>query len=313
MATYTHNDIEQIAKALGKFSRSGKWYSCLCPAHNDHNPSLSICLGDNGTLVLNCFVGCDPKDIFREIKNRNLLPHSYYERRRVEPLNSNRNNLTGTVNTQKEPQENHNRIKAQKLWEGAIDPQDTQVKTYLTSRGIHLTIPPSLRFFPAHDYYDKNTGSKSNHPCMIAAITRWSSDEVIAVHRTYLRADGLGKAAVSEPKKMLAPMSGGAVRFGNDLDVIAVGEGIETCLSYYQETGITTLAVLSTSNFKSVALPPVSITKQIIVLADNDAGGIKAAEEVIKKWRIEGRKVYAQMPETEGDDFNDLLMRGMNV
>src|SRR6266571_2377507 len=33
------------------------WVAC-CPAHRDREPSLSIGLGDEGQVLLNCFAGC---------------------------------------------------------------------------------------------------------------------------------------------------------------------------------------------------------------------------------------------------------------
>ena len=40
-----------------KQSGSGKWVA-LCPAHNDHNPSLSIAIGTSGKLLLACMANC---------------------------------------------------------------------------------------------------------------------------------------------------------------------------------------------------------------------------------------------------------------
>jgi hypothetical protein len=40
--------------------RGGRY---LCPAHDDHQPSLSVTRGDDGRTLLHCFVGCDIKEI----------------------------------------------------------------------------------------------------------------------------------------------------------------------------------------------------------------------------------------------------------
>lgn len=45
----------------GVRGREGK-YMALCPAHEDHNPSLSISAKDGITLI-HCFAGCNPKEI----------------------------------------------------------------------------------------------------------------------------------------------------------------------------------------------------------------------------------------------------------
>ena len=40
-----------------------KGYVALCPAHDDHNPSLAIGVGDDGRVLLKCRAGCDTQDI----------------------------------------------------------------------------------------------------------------------------------------------------------------------------------------------------------------------------------------------------------
>ena len=45
-------DIQAIATTLGGASPSGDGYSCLCPAHDDQTPSLSIGLCDQNQLLL---------------------------------------------------------------------------------------------------------------------------------------------------------------------------------------------------------------------------------------------------------------------
>ncbi len=55
---------------------SGQWLS-LCPAHEDHQPSLSITEGEKGVL-LNCFAGCSVRDICSalQISERDLFTDS---------------------------------------------------------------------------------------------------------------------------------------------------------------------------------------------------------------------------------------------
>ena len=73
-SSHPQYDLELIAKSLGKASPSGGGYSCLCPAHDDHNPSLSLSLGKDGTFLVKCFAGCSFEDIIRSLKRLNLLP-----------------------------------------------------------------------------------------------------------------------------------------------------------------------------------------------------------------------------------------------
>jgi 5S rRNA maturation endonuclease (ribonuclease M5) len=66
------NGAEAIALALnGRKSSNGSW-SAKCPAHDDHNPSLSISEGANGPLV-HCFV-CKQGDVIEVLRARGLWP-----------------------------------------------------------------------------------------------------------------------------------------------------------------------------------------------------------------------------------------------
>jgi putative DNA primase/helicase len=43
-------------------------FMALCPAHNDHNPSLAIKQSSDGSLLLHCFAGCDFSNIFTAVR-----------------------------------------------------------------------------------------------------------------------------------------------------------------------------------------------------------------------------------------------------
>jgi hypothetical protein len=57
----------ELSRLLGGREISLGQYMALCPAHDDHNPSLSIkqCIG--GNILLHCFAGCDYQDIFTAV------------------------------------------------------------------------------------------------------------------------------------------------------------------------------------------------------------------------------------------------------
>jgi len=48
----------------------------LCPAHDDHNPSLSVSLGQDGRILIHCFAGCRPEDVVAALglKMSDLFP-----------------------------------------------------------------------------------------------------------------------------------------------------------------------------------------------------------------------------------------------
>jgi len=282
---------EQLTRDLG-----GKWFggygSCKCPAHTDKNPSLMIRDGEK-SILLRCFAGCESTAVIDALKARGLWP--------------NRDDRMPYKRLQRPPQprQDDDRAKrseaARALWNRAQPAPGTPVETYLASRGITSDIPPSIRYLAGA----KHAATGLYLPCMIAAVTRWPSRDVVAVHRTFLRADGKGKAAVSRAKMMLGPVGGGAVRFGPHGSTLVVGEGIESAMSVYQETGIPTWAALSKGGIEKLILPP-DVT-EIIIAADHDEPGLAAAKKAAQRWQAEGRKVRIAVPPVEKWDFNDVL------
>jgi len=64
-------------KARGlKVHKSGKGWSCQCPAHDDKNPSLSVNIGEDGRALVRCHSGCRTEDIVAELglAMKDLMP-----------------------------------------------------------------------------------------------------------------------------------------------------------------------------------------------------------------------------------------------
>ena len=55
--------LQEILSRLHGVHGSGKQYTARCPAHDDHNASLSIGQGDDGKILLHCHAGCDVEKI----------------------------------------------------------------------------------------------------------------------------------------------------------------------------------------------------------------------------------------------------------
>jgi putative DNA primase/helicase len=178
---------------------------------------------------------------------------------------------------------------------------------YLGSRGLAVPETPDLLFHPDVTYWDTKTG----HPAMVA-IVRDARGERTAIHRTYLRADGSGKAGVAKQRMMLGPVAGATVRLvePGDGGVIGIAEGIETGLSVMQACShLPVWAALSAGNMEQTQLPPEAL--RVVLLADHDAAGagLRAAHRAARRFHGEGRRVWIAMPPSEGDDFNDVLRR----
>jgi putative DNA primase/helicase len=186
------------------------------------------------------------------------------------------------------------------VWNTTVDANGTLLTTYFVERGLYIAAPPTIRF---HEGLKHPTGEK--WPAMVARVTRGVDDKPLAIHRTFLARDGRGKAPVHPQKMMLGPCSGGTVRLAPAGDLLMIGEGIETCLAAIQATGHPAWAALSTSGLTALELP--DYIHEVIVLADGDAAGERAAHKAAARWKREGRRVRIARP-TEGMDFNDMLM-----
>jgi hypothetical protein len=177
----------------------------------------------------------------------------------------------------------------------------TQVPRYLSSRGITISIPPTIRVQGALGPYGRHP-SGGNWPQMVAVI-KHAEHGVVAVQRTFLAIDGSAKASVTPVRMSIGPVKGAAVRLALVAERLLVGEGVETCLSAMQATGIGAWAALG--GIAALVLPPE--VREVIILCDHDAAGEKAAGLAAQRWLGEGRRVRIAMPPEPGLDFNDML------
>ena len=192
---------------------------------------------------------------------------------------------------------------ALRLWNLSFPGRNTVVEKYLNSRNIVTGIPDDIRFLPGH----KHKPSGQIYTVMLAAIRRWPSKELIAVHRTWLLPDGSGKAKIEPQRMMLGNSFGGAVQLSPAAEAMVICEGLETGLSVSQVAKLPVWAGLSTSGIKGVSLPNLPLGKNIIIACDNDMAGRKAAMQAAERWTKEDRIVQLAFP-PENQDFNDLLM-----
>jgi putative DNA primase/helicase len=140
---------------------------------------------------------------------------------------------------------------------------------------------------------------------MVAAVVlAGDMNKRVAVHRTFLGQNGLGKANLDPDKMTLGRCKGGSVPLAPPAPILAVSEGIETGLSYIVGSGIGTWAALSAVGIRNLILP--EIVRQVIVAVDPDPVGLMAARFAARRWLAEGRQVSFARPPL-GVDFNDLL------
>ena len=188
---------------------------------------------------------------------------------------------------------------AQRLWAETLPVQGSLAETYLRHRGIVTDLPETLRFHPTCWHL----GGKY-HPALVALVEGGTG---FAVHRTYLRGDGTGKAAVEPDKAMLGAVAGGAVRLSEGAGPLVVAEGLETSLSLLcglLRAPATVWAALSTSGIRGLILPKQSA--RMTIAADGDAAGRGAAHDLAARAHGLGWQV-SMLLAPDGKDWNDVL------
>ena len=289
-------DAREITLALG-----GKWFrrygAAPCPVcqpsgHKLQN-ALTLADGNDGRLLLNCKKSaCSFLDI--------LVAAGIGSGEYKAPDPS----AIAAREAQQRADEQRRAAQADHVWRESQPIQGTLAEVYLRSRGITCPLPKALRFHAA--CWHGPTAKR--YPAMIAAV---QGNKLAAVHRTYLRADGSGKADVDTPKMMMGSTAGAAVRLAERQGELVVCEGVETALSL--SSGLLSAptavwAALSASGMRGLSLPPQA--GQLTIASDGDAAGREAASALAARADALGWRVTL-LPAPEGLDWNDvLLMKG---
>lgn len=270
-----------IARRLGGH-RTGAGFLCRCPVpshgkgRGDLRPSLVISDGERG-LIYHCFAGCEASDVRVAIDKLDLtaaLPALLASEPRRRPLR------TSTAD-------------ACALWRAARPVPGTLAEGYLRARGFSQTPPATIRFLPSYTY-----SSRRSFPCLIAAVQA-PSREIIAVQLTFLGPNGVRKADVPEPRRSIGPLGAGALRLAPAAEHLGLAEGFETAWAAMLKYQLPVWAALGAKRYLKVALP--ESVKRVSIFADNDAPGLKHAQELKEAHR--GLDVRILTPEKSADDF----------
>jgi hypothetical protein len=203
-------------------------YSVCCPAHDDDNPSLSLRDGPRG-LIVHCFTGCAPQDIYRAIRTKGI---------KIDQADA-------PVSAPSKSVPEHRRRQAEKaawLWSKRHPIAGSIAERYLReARKYSGPLQASLGFLPPL--------KPEQHPAMIAAFgplddiepgVLGKAQHVTAIHLTLLKPDGSGKEEVETPKLTIGSPLGKPIVLAppNDLLGLTICEGIEDALTAHQATGL---------------------------------------------------------------------------
>ena len=285
-------DARDLTTTLG-----GRWHNgyglapCpLCqPARQKRQNALTLADGRNGRLLLNCKKSaCGFTDILAAagLRSGDYAP--------PDPATLAQRDREAKAEAQLKAEQ------AKRLWAEAMPIAGTIAEAYLRGRGITCDLPPTLRF---HGQCWHGATAK-RYPAMVAAV---QGTGAAAVHRTYLRRDGSGKADIEPAKAMLGAVAGGAVQLAGGPSRLVVTEGIESGLSLLcglLDGPATVWAALSTSGLRRLRLPPQA--SKLTIAADGDAPGREAAHNLADRAHALGWQVTFLDP-GNGADFNDIL------
>ncbi|MDZ4254848.1 MAG: toprim domain-containing protein [Sulfuritalea sp.] len=189
---------------------------------------------------------------------------------------------------------------ARQLWT-ATRPVSGLAADYLQARACLL--PPNdsdLRYMPALWHPSGYVG-----PALVALITDVCTAAPLSLHRTWIRQDGT-KADINPPRLLLKdhPVAGGVIRLWPDDAVTAglgIAEGIETALSLAH--GFTPVWSLIDAGHLA-KFPILNGIEELIIAADNDDAGRKAANECAARW-ADHAAVRIISADADGADLND--------
>ncbi|NNE83364.1 MAG: AAA family ATPase, partial [Alphaproteobacteria bacterium] len=301
--------------AKGTWNESQQDGKTCCPAHDDNKPSLSV-KQEGDKVLVHCHAGCSQEDVISAFRMKGVWPErptSFPAQAKPKPKP-----IPAVVADDEIDQERF--LTAYKIYYAARGPkyfQDgrttenpkTNVKEYLTNRGITANVLDDIYELPAgklKQFGLRRAGSAMVAPMVASSALCGSSDDwFTGVHVTRLARDGRSKAD-SDPRRMRGLSKGSVVPFGPpEGDILFVAEGLETAMSVYQATGKSTWSALSAGNMNAIAIP--SWTKEVIVCADNDNAGLKAAKPLAERVAAMGKTARLAIPENDGDDWNVTL------
>jgi hypothetical protein len=261
------------------------------PEGHRHQNALTLADGRDGRLLLNCKKSaCDFIDL---LAAAGIQAGDY---RPPDPA------ITAQREREEWAQAKKRSRRAARCWTEARPIERTIAERYLRGRGITCAMPDTLRFHP--DCWHGPTAKRL--PALVALV---QGCDGTAIHRTFLRPDGTGKAGLDGGDKlMLGCTRGGAVRLTDGPGALVVAEGIETALSL--ASGLLSRpakiwAALSTSGLRGLRLP--ASPGRLTVATDGDAAGADAGCDLAERAHRFGWQV-SMLPAPRGRDWNDILV-----
>lgn len=264
----TQETIDMVAGLHGKWH--GSYAMCICPAHADSTPSLSIRQGERGILV-HCFAGCENTDVLRAIARTKPIINS--------PTPDYREN-TGSAN-------------ATRLWNKAVEVRHSLGETYLAGRYLPTKLQ-DVRYLHRCPF-----GRKPNtmfRPALLVAIR--AGVKILAIQRIALGRTGhKGKYMLGRPGEgAWAPQFQGGT--------LAIAESMEDAAAYTKLKGVPCWSSLGAERMPLIRIP--DRVEHLIIAEDNNRAGRLGALAAIEAHSTDTRKVSRDPPPRGSGDWAEV-------
>ncbi|WJM25886.1 toprim domain-containing protein [Novosphingobium resinovorum] len=272
----------RLVARLGGVWRNGKGL-CLCPAHADHHPSLSVRVGEQA-LLFKCFAGCAAIDVVRAIHRLGLpIPEAAASN---SPYISTKTSADIGA--------------ALRVWNASVPLAGTPAEAYLSRRFLKPQ-GDDLRF-NAHTPLGRGRDVVFR-PAMLAAVREHR--RIVAVHRTFFDPAGGRAGDLTQPRMLLGSPGRGAVQLMPASRVLGLAEGIETALAAMAVHRIPVWATLGTARADRIALPDG--LERLVLLFDRDAAGSAASRRAREAYLRPDLELNEIWPPVSHNDWADVL------
>lgn len=192
--------------------------------------------------------------------------------------------------------------KARAIWRSTEPLRGTLGETYLKSRNCYVPNVSDLRF---------SNGGGKYPPSLVARVTDFVSGKPMTLAFIRLHPIAGLKASGNDSKRFLSGYrkNGGVVRLAPAVPVdgeLGVAEGIETALSVMAARHVPVYAALDAGNLGG--LPTSDRYGRLVIWADNDPAGSKAASSLAARWQAARIPARIELPLDPGSDWNDVVM-----
>lgn len=249
--------------------------------------------------------------------------------------------------------EERKQLRVRDVWAMAVPAESTAAERYLRTRGMSPTADQigSLGFIDRLEYrgYASEDATEEeplgHFPCMVAPMFA-PNGEITALHRTYidpktgLKLKPPGDTKRNKAKKVFGSAGGSIIRLGFLSRCVAVGEGIETAISWFNlglgPEDVSLAAAYSLGNLSGAATdtmphpskpdktiyngepdpkrPGITLPaacSEVIILGDGDSDEATTKAHLLtagRRFRDQGRKVFIHMA-PRGMDWDDVRMK----